>query len=291
MPEMRDERDDRQHEDDAQNQQLDRHPAEPAGKQKQVSSGNQRGHPFRGALLPYRIGQMTTEQLVTIFLTFCVVVWLWRQVWRVVRRYRPRIRLGDWMTGTVYIFWDRSMPNESRIVKVGVTQRRDINKRLTEVRDTMGGDPVCIWKMDHVPYPYAVEFSAHQFLDRYRVLWLKGSTRGTEWFYAVGDKGMARVIGAVEKAARRVRKIAKAKKRWSDKADMWISVWKLTEWGVSRSYPFRQVSVRVEREPSRGGSVPNKNKQVRGSKPTPPTSRTSQRVSRASQPSSRPRGV
>jgi T5orf172 domain len=225
---------------------------------------------------------VTTEPFVVIFLIFAVVVWSWRQVWRVVRRYRPRIRLGDWMTGTVYIFWDRSMPEESRIVKVGVTQRRDVNKRLEEVRDTMGGDPVCIWKMDHVPYPFAVEFAAHQFLDEYRVLWLKGSRRGTEWFYAVGDRGMARVIGAVEKAARRVRKVAKTRKRWSDKADMYISVWKLSEIGVSRTYPFRQISARVERGPSMGGNVPNKNKHAGASKPTLPLSRTSNGISRRS---------
>lgn len=225
---------------------------------------------------------MTAEQLVMIFLIFSVVVWLWRQVWRVVRRFRPRIRLGDYMTGTVYIFWDRSMPEESRIVKVGVTQRRDINQRLGEVRDTMGCDPVCIWKMDHVPYPFAVEFAAHQFLVRYRVLWLKGSRRGTEWFYAVGDRGMARVIGAVEKAARRVRKVAKAKKRWGDKADMYISVWKLTEWGVSRTHPFRQVPARVERNKPPGGSVQNRHTQERDSKPTPSLARTSKRISRQS---------
>jgi hypothetical protein len=217
---------------------------------------------------------MTTEQLVLIFFMFSVVVWLWRQAWRVVRRYRPRIRLGDYMTGTVYIFWDRSLPEDSRIVKVGVTQRRDINKRLAEVRDTMGGDPVCIWKMDHVPYPYAVEFAAHQFLDRYRVLWLKGSTRGTEWFYAVGDNGMARVTRAIEKAALRVRKSARAKKRWGDKADMWISVWKLTDWGVSRTYPFRPVSVPAEREQSAGGDVRNNKKTTKTRKLPSPTTRT-----------------
>lgn len=214
---------------------------------------------------------MTAEQLVMIFLMFSVVVWLRRWVWRVVRRFRPRIRLGgDWMTGTVYIFWDRSLPDESRIVKVGVTQRRDINKRLEEVRCTMGGDPVCIWRMDHVPYPYAVEFAAHQILDKYRVLWLRGSTRGTEWFYAVGDLGMERVIGAVEKAARRVRKVAKAKKRWSDKADMYISIWKLADRQVPRTYPFRQISARVERGQSAGGDANKTNKTTKASILTPP---------------------
>lgn len=221
---------------------------------------------------------MPADQLVMIFLMFSIVVWLWRQVWRVVRRFRPRIRLGDWMTGTVYIFWDRSLPDESRIVKVGVTQRRDISKRLEEVRCTMGGDPVCIWKMDHVPYPYAVEYAAHQFLDSYRVVWLKGSTRGMEWFYAVGDGGMARVIGAVEKAARRVRKVAKSRKRWSDKADMYISIWQLADRTVSRTYPFRQNSSRVERKPSAGGNAPKANKATRTGKLTSPTSRTTVRT-------------
>lgn len=221
---------------------------------------------------------MAIDHLVMGFFIFSVVVYLGRLVWRQVRRRWPYIRLGKWMTGTVYIAKDRSIPEDRGIVKIGVTQERDVRVRMDGIRNTMGGDPACIWKLDNMPFPYAVEFAAHRYMEKHRVIWVRGSTRGREWFHAAGDKGIARAIAAVEKAARRVRRISMAKKRWSAKADRWISVWKLTNGKPSRTYPFSYVSERAEQGRVSGGAPQKKTQTTK--KPTPP-----------SRPGSRPRAA
>jgi T5orf172 domain-containing protein len=197
------------------------------------------------------------DLLVVIFVMFCAVVWLARQGWRVAGRFWPSVRIDFWdyMTGTVYIARDRSLDvqGEIRVIKIGVTRRRDVRVRMIEIARDMGGDPVCIWKIDHVPFPKAVEFVSHRLLERYRIVWPRGSRRGTEWFHAVGNDGLERAISAVGKACRRVRRKAKARKRWSDKADSYISVWRLSERGISRTYPFRTHSAPVEGSRSQGG--------------------------------------
>ena len=202
---------------------------------------------------------MPVEWTATVFALFSLVIWLGRLVWRVVRRFRPRVTLGDAMTGTVYILWDRSL-SDVGVIKIGVTRRRDITVRIEEIRRDMGGDPVCIWKLDHVPFPASVEFVAHRFMARWRVTWVRGSRRGTEWFYAKGEKGIGRAIAAVEKAARRVRRIARKKKRWPTQADGYISVWTMSEGKISRTYPFRSGSFRMKQGKSPGGGGSNKAK-------------------------------
>lgn len=185
---------------------------------------------------------MTLDGLAVSFALFSAAVWLCRRIWTWARSRWPRIDLKDAMSGSVYIFWDRSFLDPNRtIIKIGVSRRRNIEKRLEEVRKCMGGDPVCIWKMDHVPFPFAVEFAAHQYMSRWRVRWRKGSRRGREWFWVTGDEGMARAMAAVERACRRVRRTAIARKRWSATADTSISIWRLSGGRVFRSYPFRQA--------------------------------------------------
>lgn len=213
---------------------------------------------------------MDIEQAIVCFALLSVAVWLFRQVRGWVRRRWPHVSLGDAMSGSVYIMWDRSFPDLNRtIIKIGVSRRRDIRERVEEVRDCMGGDPVCIWKMDHVPFPFAVEFVAHQYLSHWRVRWPKGSRRGREWFWVRGEAGMARARKAIEKACRRVRKAALARKRWSAKSDMYISIWSLSEGRVSRTYPFRPLSPQVETIKKPGGNG------VRTANRPPPTPRCS----------------
>ncbi len=214
---------------------------------------------------------MDTQQLSVLLLIFAVVVWLCRRFGRYYRRWRPRISLGKQMTGTVYLAWDRSLSKSpldpNSIIKIGVTQHRDVSVRMEGIRKSMGGDPVCIWKMDHVPYPYAVEFAAHQLMEKYRAYWLRGSTRGREWFHSDGRAGLDLAIAAITKACALVRAKARRRRRWSDKADSYISVWDSTKGRDARSYPYRTVSDRVEREQSRGG---NKTKKAQARPSTPP---------------------
>lgn len=174
----------------------------------------------------YRID---TNELAFLVFAAGIVVALVRVAFRIFRRYRPKVRLGDFMIGTVYIMLDKSFLKKKRpewVIKIGMTQRKNVEDRKIEVMRDMGGDLDVIYALKHVPFPLAVEFVAHQFMSRYRIYWPRGSTRGKEWFKLDGEKGIARAVATVEKAARRVRKVAKSRRRWPTKADIRVSGWR-----------------------------------------------------------------
>jgi hypothetical protein len=170
------------------------------------------------------------NQLVVLFLAFAVLVTLGQRCWRLYRRYRPRIKLGTFMRGSVYILLDRSLKIKGRIViKIGMTQRKRVEVRMEEVMRDMGGDLAIVYTLKHVPFPLAVEYVAHQFMAAKRIRWNRGSTRGREWFSVNGEKGLAAAISRVERAARMVRRSALRRKRWPVTADKTIAAFRYIE--------------------------------------------------------------
>lgn len=157
--------------------------------------------------------------LVTLTVAICLRRWFQVPA--------PRIFIGKWAMGSVYIFRDKSCPG---IVKIGMTGGRATVKRKREVSRDMadGGKLAQIYAIDHIPFPKAVESVAHQIMIRRRVRWPSGSKRGREWFHAKGERGELRAIKAVEKAAGLVRISAKKKQRWPAWADAQIAVWRLS---------------------------------------------------------------
>jgi hypothetical protein len=182
----------------------------------------------------HHIGQ---DDLALLVLAIGVVIALARLGLRIFRFYRPRITLGDYMRGTVYIFLDRSL--RGTVIKIGMTQRKRVEIRMEEVMRDMGGDLILVYKVMHVPFPFAVECAAHQLMARRRIRWGRGSRRGTEWFKVGGDRGITGAIVAVEKAARLVRTLALRKKRWPAKADTSVSSWRYSGGKVFRYTLFR----------------------------------------------------
>lgn len=176
---------------------------------------------------------MGVETIGGLLLAAAFVVFLWR--W--VRVPAPRVFIGKWGMGSVYIFRDKSRPG---IVKIGMTGGRATVKRKREVSRDMaeGGELAQIYAIDHIPFPRAVESVAHQIMIRRRVRWPAGSKRGREWFHARGERGELRAIRAVEKAAGLVRISAKKKQRWPAWADAQIAVWRLSGRTVTRYRPF-----------------------------------------------------
>ena len=174
----------------------------------------------------YQIG---ANQIAFLVFALGIVIAFGRVAFRVFRRHLPKVRLGDFMLGTIYIFLDKSFLRKRRpewVIKIGMTQRKNVEVRKFEVMRDMGGDLDTIYTLKHVPFPLAVEFVAHQFMRRSRIRWPRGSTRGTEWFKLDGETGIARAVACVEKAARRVRKVARSRRRWPAKADLRISAWR-----------------------------------------------------------------
>jgi hypothetical protein len=170
------------------------------------------------------------NQLVVLFLVFAVLVTLGRRCWRLYRRYRPRISLGTFMRGTVYIFLDHSLTIKGKtVIKIGRTQRKRAEVRMEEVMRDMGGNLTIAYTLKHVPFPSAVEYVAHQLMDAKRIRWKRGSTRGREWFSVDGEKGLAAAIARVERAARMVRRSALRRKRWPVTADKTIKALRYIE--------------------------------------------------------------
>jgi hypothetical protein len=170
----------------------------------------------------------TGELMALMALAFGVLGTFVRWVLPIYRRYRPRIKLGGYMVGTVYIMFDKTFPGiveddvvKGGVIKIGYTQRSDVEVRMIEVMRDMGGDLEVVYKLAHVPFPKAVEFAAHQLMAGYRIYWKRNSRRrGREWFRVDRDDGIQIAIAAIEKAARLVRRASKSKKRWPAKADM-----------------------------------------------------------------------
>lgn len=162
---------------------------------------------------------VATAWIVSCLFFFCVLAIFLR------RRRIPPVRLGRFALGSVYAFQDRK---DTTLIKIGITGRLCMTRKA-EVSRTMadGHDLRQIYALDNMPFPRAVEKLAHAFLWRSRVRWPKGSCRGVEWFRLSDDEGIARAIAAVERAARIVRARARKKKRWPEKADAGVSVWRL----------------------------------------------------------------
>jgi hypothetical protein len=148
-------------------------------------------------------------------------------------RLRRHPWLGKFLLGSVYVFRDKGYPG---IVKIGMTGQL-CRKRKGQVSRTMadGAALAQVYALDHVPFPRAVERLAHRTLKRHRVRWPKGSKRGIEWFYVPDGRALEKVIGAIERAAHRVRTAARKKGRWPVWADARVSVWRL-EGGKVRRY-------------------------------------------------------
>ena len=235
-------------EQDQDDKTLDQDPAQPTAEFDQVSTINQgRRRDFScafsfGSGQDVEVYQIGTNELAFLVFAAGIVVALGRVAFRIFRRYRPKVRLGDFMIGTVYIMLDKSFLNKRRpewVIKIGMTQRKNVEERKIEVMRDMGGDLDVIYALKHVPFPLAVEFVAHQFMSRSRIYWPRGSTRGREWFKLDGERGVARAVASVEKAARRVRRVARGRRRWPAKADMRVLVSRYIEGKILSYKLFR----------------------------------------------------
>ena len=150
---------------------------------------------------------------------------------------RRSFGLGKFLLGSVYVFRDKGYPG---IVKIGMTAQL-CRKRKGQVSRTMadGAELAQVYALDHVPFPRAVERLAHRTMARHRVRWPKGSRRGVEWFHAPDGQAVEKVIGAIERAAHRVRTAARKKGRWPTWADARVSVWRFEDGKVRRYRLFQ----------------------------------------------------
>ena len=116
--------------------------------------------------------------------------------------------------GSVYLAHCWEIPD---MVKVGVTERTTITKRMKELSSKMTGYPVKLYfAIDYIPFSWATEQEAHRLLWKKRIVFPKGHKMGTEWKVCRSDEELQEIVDAITQAAFNVRFYAISNGCWPE---------------------------------------------------------------------------